>query len=204
MLVSCGGKHSIFNLFQAFLDEGDEVVIPSPYWVSYPAMVRLSGGTPRIVDTDERTGFKMTAEAFARSITKKTKAVVINSPSNPTGCVYSPDELKTIAEVALKNSVFIISDEIYEKLTYGEVPFISVASISEEVKKNSIVLERRIKDLFDDGLEDRLRRRTQGTHKGNDNHTGAIHLEPRFDKPVGRGRGHERASGYGYEDARGL
>lgn len=140
VLVSCGGKHSIFNLFQAFLDSGDEVVIPSPYWVSYPAMVRLAGGIPRIVDTDERTGFKMTAEAFARSITKKTKAVVINSPSNPTGCVYSPDELKTIAEVALKNSVFIISDEIYEKLTYGEVPFISVASISEEVKKNSIVL----------------------------------------------------------------
>ncbi|HZX35451.1 MAG TPA: pyridoxal phosphate-dependent aminotransferase [Thermodesulfobacteriota bacterium] len=140
VLVSCGGKHSIFNLFQAFLDPGDEVVIPSPYWVSYPAMVRLSGGTPVIADTDERTGFKMTAEAFARSITKKTKAIVINSPSNPTGCVYSPDELKAIAEVALKNSVFIISDEIYEKLTYGEVPFISIASISEEVKRNSIVL----------------------------------------------------------------
>ena len=140
VLVSCGGKHSIFNLFQAFLDPGDEVIIPSPYWVSYPAMVRLSGGTPVIADTDERTGFKMTAEAFARSITKKTKAVVINSPSNPTGCVYSPDELKAIAKVALENNVFIISDEIYEKLTYGEVPFISIASISEEVKKNAIVL----------------------------------------------------------------
>src|SRR3989304_8610646 len=98
-------------------------------------MVRLSGGTPVIADTDERTGFKMTPEAFGRSITKNTKAVVINSPSNPTGCVYSPDELKRIAEVALKNNVFIISDEIYEKLVYGEVPFSSMASISAAVKK---------------------------------------------------------------------
>ncbi|MBI5598757.1 MAG: pyridoxal phosphate-dependent aminotransferase [Deltaproteobacteria bacterium] len=140
ILVSCGGKHSIFNLFLALLDPLDEVIIPAPYWVSYPVMVKLAGGAARIVETDETTGFKMTPEAFKKNITKRTKAVVINSPSNPTGCVYTPKELESIADEALKKGVFIISDEIYEKLYYGDAPIASIASLSQEARKNSIVL----------------------------------------------------------------
>lgn len=140
VLVSCGGKHSIYNLFQAIFDYGDEVIIPSPYWVSYPVMAVLAGGKPVIVHTDEKSGFKMSAEEFSGRITKKTKAVVINSPSNPTGAAYTEEELKKIAEAALKKNLLIISDEIYEKLVYGGFRSISVASVSEDVRRNSVVL----------------------------------------------------------------
>jgi aspartate aminotransferase len=140
ILVSCGGKHSIYNLFQALLDPGDEVVIPAPYWVSYPPMVELAGGVPIIVNTDETSGFKMTAEAFKAKVTDKTRAVVINSPSNPTGAVYSTAELAAIAEVALNHGILIISDEIYDKLHYdnGDAP--TIATISDKVKAQTIVL----------------------------------------------------------------
>ncbi|MBI5810625.1 MAG: pyridoxal phosphate-dependent aminotransferase [Deltaproteobacteria bacterium] len=140
VIVSCGGKHSIYNLFQAILDEGDEVIIPSPYWVSYPVMVMMGGGRPVIVRTAESSGFKMTPEDFSKKITNRTKAVVINSPSNPTGAAYTAEELEAIAGTALKNNVFIITDDIYEKLVYGGFKFTSIASVSEEVKRNSIVL----------------------------------------------------------------
>ncbi len=140
VLISCGGKHSIFNLCQALLDPGDEVVIPVPYWVSYPPMVRLAGGVPVFVHTDETTGFKMSAEAFRDAVTGRTKAVIINTPSNPTGAAYSKGELEAIAAVALEKGVFIISDEIYEKLYYGDEPANSIASVSREVKENTMVL----------------------------------------------------------------
>src|SRR3990170_4263633 len=140
ILVSCGGKHSLFNLFQALLEAGDEVIIPSPYWVSYPPMVKLAGGMGRIVKTDEETGFKMTPEEFKKNITKKTKAVIINSPSNPTGSVYAGDELAEIVEIALGKRVFIISDEIYEKLYYGDKPITCAASLSEKALQNSIII----------------------------------------------------------------
>ena len=140
IVVSCGGKHSIYNLFQAILDPGDEVVIPSPYWLSYPVMAALGGGAPRTVRTEESSGFKMSAEAFRENITPRTKAVVINSPSNPTGAAYTYEELKGLAEVALENNVLIISDEIYEKLTYDGFKAASIASTSEEARKNSVVL----------------------------------------------------------------
>lgn len=140
ILVSCGGKHSLFNLFQALLEAGDEVIIPSPYWVSYPPMVKLAGGMGRIVKTDEETGFKMTPEEFKKNITKKTKAVIINSPSNPTGSVYAGDELAKIVEIALEKRVFIISDEIYEKLYYGDKPITCAASLSEKARQNSIII----------------------------------------------------------------
>jgi len=140
IIVSCGGKHSIYNLFQTILDPGDEVIIPSPYWLSYPVMVALGGGVPRTVRTEESSGFKMSAEAFRENITPRTKAVVINSPSNPTGAAYTYEELKGLADVALKNNVLIISDEIYEKLTYDGFRAVSIASTSEEARKNSVVL----------------------------------------------------------------
>lgn len=140
VLVSCGGKHSIFNLFQAILNPGDEVIIPAPYWVSYPVMVMLGGGTPKIVHTKESDGFRMSIDAFKANITTKTKAVVINSPSNPTGAAYDAKELAAIAEIALKNNILIISDEIYEKLTYDGFHSSSIASVSDEVKKTTVVL----------------------------------------------------------------
>ncbi|MBI5492939.1 MAG: pyridoxal phosphate-dependent aminotransferase [Deltaproteobacteria bacterium] len=140
IIVSCGGKHSIFNLFQAILDPGDEVIIPAPYWVSYPVMVALGGGTPRIVNTSEAEGFRMSLKAFKESITPNAKAVVINSPSNPTGAAYTADELKAIAEVALKNNLLIVSDEIYEKLAYDGFKTTSIASVSDEVKRSTVVL----------------------------------------------------------------
>lgn len=140
VLVSCGGKHSIYNLFQAVLDPGDEVVIPAPYWVSYPPMVELAGGVPVVVKTGEDAGFKMTPEEFSASITDRTKAVVINSPSNPTGSAYSAGELSEIAEVALGKGLLIITDDIYEKLVYGGFKFTSIASISDEVKRSTVVL----------------------------------------------------------------
>jgi aspartate aminotransferase len=140
IIVSCGGKHSIYNLFQALLNVGDEVVIPGPYWVSYPAIVTISGGTPVVVATTEATGFKMTPEAFSAAITPRTKAVIINSPSNPTGAAYSRAELEAIAEVALKNNLTIVTDDIYEKLIYDDFEFTSIASVSKEVCASSVVL----------------------------------------------------------------
>lgn len=140
ILVSCGGKHSLFNFFQAVLDPGDEVVIPAPYWVSYPVMVSLAGGTPRIVKTTDTGGFKMTPEDFEGSVTPRTKVVVVNSPSNPTGAAYTAEELAGLAEVALKYNILIVTDEIYEKLTYDGFESSSIASLSDEVKKISIVM----------------------------------------------------------------
>ncbi len=140
IIVSCGGKHSIYNLLMAIIDSGDEVIIPSPYWVSYPVMVKLAGGVPVTAETRAEHGFKMSRKAFASLITKKTKAVIINSPSNPTGAAYEAGELKGIAEEALQNNLLIISDEIYEKLTYDGFKSGSVASISDEIKSRTIVL----------------------------------------------------------------
>ncbi|MDO8426641.1 MAG: pyridoxal phosphate-dependent aminotransferase [Deltaproteobacteria bacterium] len=140
IIVSCGGKHSIFNLFQAILNPGDEVIIPAPYWVSYPVIVALGGGTPKIVRTSESEGFKMSVEAFKAGISPEAKAVVINSPSNPTGAAYTTDELRAIAEAALKNDLLIVSDEIYEKLAYDGFKTASIASISDEVKRSTVVL----------------------------------------------------------------
>lgn len=140
VIVSCGGKHSFFNLCQAFFEKGDEVIIPAPYWVSYPTIVNFAGGTPVIVHTKQGEGFKMTPKGFEDHITPATKAVLINSPSNPTGVVYDAYELKMIAEIALARGIFIISDEIYEKLCYDGTQHISIASLSEEIKKRTVIL----------------------------------------------------------------
>lgn len=140
IIVSCGAKHSLYNIAMTVLEKGDEVIIPAPYWVSYPDIVALADAKPVIVNTSEKNGFKMTAEEFRKAITPKTKAVVINSPSNPTGSSYSRKELEGIAEVAVEKKILIISDDIYEKLVYDGFEFISIASISKEVKDLTIVV----------------------------------------------------------------
>ena len=140
ILVSCGGKHSFYNMAQAFIDEGDEVIIPAPYWVSYPPMVTLAGGKPVSVSTSEEEGFKLRPDALEKAITSKTKAVVINSPSNPTGSAYTRKELEGLAEVALKHKIYIISDEIYEKIVYDGFEQVSIASLGDEIKDITIIL----------------------------------------------------------------
>lgn len=139
IIVSNGAKHSLFNAFMALCNPGDEVILPAPYWVSYPEMIRLTGAEPVIIPTDESTGFKVTPEMLKQAVTPKTKALLLNSPSNPTGAVYTPEELKALAEVIEQHEFYVISDEIYEKMVYGVVQ-ISIASVSEGMKKRTLVV----------------------------------------------------------------
>lgn len=131
--VSCGAKHSIYNIIQVLIDDGDEVLIPSPYWVSYPEMVKLAGGTYKVIPTTAESNFKLTASQLSESITNHSKVLILNSPSNPTGMLYSKEELESIAEVCVKNNVFVISDEIYEKLIYDAPEYTSIASLGKEI-----------------------------------------------------------------------
>ena len=140
IVISNGAKHALVNAFYAILNDGDEVLIPAPFWVSYPEMVRIAGGVPKFIETTEETHFKFSAEDFEASITPKTKAIVLNSPSNPTGMVYSEEELKSIADVAVKHNIFVVSDEIYEKLVYGSARHVSIASFGEDIKKLTIII----------------------------------------------------------------
>ena len=137
--VTSGGKQACMNAIMAMCDEGDEVIIPAPYWVSYPEMVRLCGAEPVIVETSEENGWKMTAEQFEEAMTPKTKMVIINSPGNPTGAVYTAEELRAIGEVASYEDIIILSDEIYEKLIYDGQKHVSVASLSEELQGLTVI-----------------------------------------------------------------
>ncbi|MCT4604936.1 MAG: pyridoxal phosphate-dependent aminotransferase [Marinisporobacter sp.] len=139
IVISNGAKHSLFNALQAICNPGDEVIIPVPYWVSYPELVKLADATPILVETSEEEGFKYTKETLLKAINENTKAIILNSPNNPTGTVYTEDELKEIAEIAVKNNIFIISDEIYEKLIY-DGKHVSIASLGEDIKKLTIVI----------------------------------------------------------------
>ncbi len=133
IVVSCGAKHSIFNALFVLTEPGDEVLMPLPYWVSYPEMVNLCEATPRFIKTDFKNNFKMTVEDFKKHITARTKVVILNSPSNPTGCVYSRKELEAIAELCVKKAIHVISDEIYEKLIFDGLRHISIASLGKEI-----------------------------------------------------------------------
>ena len=140
ILVSCGAKHSIYNLMQAILDPGDEVVIPAPYWVSYPEQAKLADGVPVIVNTTDATGFLTTAAQIEKHLTSRTKLVVLNSPSNPTGGVYSVDALREITELCVSRGIYVMSDEIYEKILYRGSQFVSPASFSDEAKRLTITI----------------------------------------------------------------
>lgn len=140
IVVSCGAKHSLYNLAQALFEEGDEVIIPAPYWVSYPDIVVLAGGTPVILNTLEKDGFKMTPQQLRAAITSRTKAVILNGPSNPTGAAYSPDDLKALAAVLADTDIFIISDDIYEKILYADFSFANIAMVDSRLKERIIVV----------------------------------------------------------------
>jgi len=140
ILVSNGAKHSLNNALIAILNPGDEVIVPVPYWVSYPELIKLADGVPVYVNTSEEDGFQFTKEKLLSAITPKTKAIIINSPNNPTGAIYTNQNLKMVAEIAIEKDILIISDEIYEKLVYDGEKHVSIASFSEEVKKRTIVV----------------------------------------------------------------
>lgn len=139
VLVSNGAKQSLFNIFQALINDGDEVIVPAPYWVTYPELVIYSGGKPVFITTDENSNFKITAKQLKNAITPKTKILVLTTPSNPTGMVYTKAELTEIAEVLKDTKIWVVSDEMYEKLVYG-VKFTSAASISDDMMKRTITV----------------------------------------------------------------
>src|SRR5689334_24122345 len=140
VIVSCGGKHSCYNVILATCEEGDEVIIPAPYWLSYPEMVKLAGATPVIINTSDKTEFKVTSEQLRAAITPRTRLFVLNSPSNPTGSVYSPEEIKALGDICVEKGVLIMSDEIYEHLLYDGAQHKSVASFSQAHYDATIVV----------------------------------------------------------------
>ncbi|MBI5056005.1 MAG: pyridoxal phosphate-dependent aminotransferase [Nitrospirae bacterium] len=140
IIASCGAKHSLYNIAEALFGAGDEVIIPSPYWVTYPDQIILNDAVPVIAATDEKDSFKLRPELLKEKLSGKTKALILNSPSNPTGLAYDRKSLEMIAEMAVKHDFYIISDEIYEKLTYDGFSHISIASLGEEVKQRTIVV----------------------------------------------------------------
>jgi aspartate aminotransferase len=140
IVVSCGAKHTLYNLAQALFEPGDEVIIPAPYWVSYPDIVVLAGGKPVILNTLEKDGFKIKPGQLKSAITSNTRAIIINGPSNPTGVAYSPEELKAIASVLIDENILIITDDIYEKILYTKYPFANIASVESKLKDRTIVV----------------------------------------------------------------
>lgn len=138
VIISNGGKHSLTNIFEAILNPGDEVIIPAPYWLSYPEMVKLEDGVPVFAYGKKENNFKITADEIAAAVTDKTKALVLNTPNNPTGMVYSYEELKAIGELAVEKDFYIVADEMYENLIYGGKKHVSIASISKEIYNRTI------------------------------------------------------------------
>ncbi len=140
IVVASGAKHSVYIALAAITNPGDEIIIPAPFWVSYYEMVKMTGGVPAIVTAGEESGFKVTASQIEAAITDKTKCLMLNNPSNPTGMIYSKDELKSIAEVCVKHDLYILADEIYYKLIYDGIEFTSIASLGDEVKERCLLI----------------------------------------------------------------
>jgi len=139
VIISCGGKHSLYNLFQAIFQEGDEVIIPAPYWVSYPPMVELAGAKPVIVETHEDEDYQITAQMVKKYINKNTKGIILNYPSNPVGSIFYRENLEQIGKLAVENNFYVVSDEIYEKLTYDDYTHASIASLDPAFKERTII-----------------------------------------------------------------
>ena len=139
VLVSCGGKHALYNLMQALIDDGDEVVIPSPYWVSYSDIALLAGGVPKLVQTKEENGFRMTAAELENALTPKTRMFVLNSPSNPTGAAYTRDQLGSLAGVLERHDCLVLSDDIYEKIVYDGFEFHAISALNPKLRDRTII-----------------------------------------------------------------
>lgn len=140
IVISNGAKHSLYNAVQVLVNPGDEVILPAPYWVSYAEIVKLAGGIPKVVNTKEENEFKLTAPELEEAINPRTKLLILNTPNNPTGSVYSKEELRVLSEVLVKNGIMVISDEIYEKLIFDNSEHVSIASLSPEIKEQTILV----------------------------------------------------------------
>lgn len=140
IIVTTGAKHALYTLFQVLLNKDDEVIVPAPYWVSYPEQIKLAEGKPVFINAAEQNEFKITPDQLEAAITPKTKAVIINSPSNPTGMMYNQKELQELGDICLKHNVLIVSDEIYEKLIYTNDKHVSMAEISSQLKDNTVII----------------------------------------------------------------
>ncbi|WP_010530795.1 pyridoxal phosphate-dependent aminotransferase [Lentibacillus jeotgali] len=140
IIVTTGAKHALYTLFQVLLNKTDEVIVPAPYWVSYPEQIKLAEGKPVFINAEEKNAFKITPEQLEAAITPKTKAVIINSPSNPTGMMYNQEELQQLGEICLKHNILIVSDEIYEKLIYTSDNHVSMAEISSQLKDHTVII----------------------------------------------------------------
>ncbi len=140
IVISTGAKSSLYHAICAIVDEGDQVILPSPFWLTYPELIKLAGGECVFVNTEKKNGYKMTAEQFINAITAKTKCLILNSPNNPTGAVYSEQEIKDIAKIAEEKGIYVISDEIYEKLVYANEKHYSIAQYSEKMKELTIII----------------------------------------------------------------
>ncbi|GAB6138714.1 pyridoxal phosphate-dependent aminotransferase [Halanaerobaculum tunisiense] len=140
VIVSPGAKYALFLALQTLVDEGDEVILPAPYWVSYPQQIKSAGGQTKAVETKEENNFKLTGQDFKKAITPQTKVLILNTPSNPTGAIYSQQELAEIAEIAVKEEIMIIADEIYQQISYEEKA-VSIASLDEEIKQQTVIID---------------------------------------------------------------
>lgn len=140
IVISSGAKSSLYHAICAIVDDGDEVILPAPFWLTYPELVKLAGGECVLVETNKENGYKMTAEQFEKAVTAKTKCLILNSPNNPTGAVYTEEEIKSLAAVAEKHGLFVISDEIYEKLVYDGAKHYSIASCNDYMKEHTIII----------------------------------------------------------------
>jgi len=139
VIVTCGGKHALYSLFQSIFQEGDEVIVPSPFWVSYPAMVELAGATPVIVETHEDEEYQLTVEMLRKQVTSKTRGIILNYPSNPSGSVYYLQNLEEIGKFSVENGLYLISDEIYDKIVYDGYKHTSIASLGQPIKEMTII-----------------------------------------------------------------
>ena len=189
VLVTNGGKHAVYTAFAALCDPGDEVICPAPFWTTYPEAITLAGGVPVVIDTDAASGFQVTIEQLDAAYTERTKVLLFVSPDNPSGSVCPPDMVKAIGEWALDHGVWVITDEIYEHLTYGDNVFASMPTLVPELGEPVHHRQRCRQDLRDDRLARRLDDRPRRHHQGVDQLPEPRHLERRQRVAARRPRG---------------
>ena len=202
VLVTNGGKHAVFTAFAALCDPGDEVICPAPYWTTYPEAITLAGGVPKVIDTTEETGFQVTVEQLDEAYTERTKVLLFVSPDNPSGAVYSPDQVKAIGEWAVERGVWVVTDEIYEHLTYGPHEFTSMPVARPRRRRAVRDRQRRRQDVRHDGLARRVDDLPAGRDQGGDELPEPRHVERVQRGPAGRAGRRERRPRGGRRDAR--
>ena len=195
IIVCCGGKHSCFNVIFATCEAGDEVIIPAPYWLSYPEMVKLAGAKPVILQTTDKTEFKVTPEQLRAAITPNTRLFVLNSPSNPTGSVYTPEEVKALGDICVEKNVLIMSDEIYEHLLYDGAKVKSVASFSPAHQDHTIIVHGFAKAWSMTGWRLGFLAAPEPIAKAIDAVQSPQHQQPHFVRPKRRRRRLDRPAG---------